>query len=284
MIKKVVIACDGNLDYLTYLPVTLHLWARLDYHIVLLFCGERNATNKPIFNYLNKYWHSITIIDLNVPPTILSSTFAQVSRFFGFRYAQDNDFLLISDADLLPFDRSYYSLPELQPNTVFLLNGDAYYPGKPFEQIDRFPMTHLCADKAMWTKLFKSYRERTEISIARIIRQYIGESSIEVQKNSKNGWNVDEMFFANLIKTADVNTHLRRREVNGTILGNRLDRVCYNPSDLKDLQKRAIVDAHWVRPLFDNNTWSQTFSVIEQFLPDSILDELEELQLLYANH
>ncbi|CAF1060292.1 unnamed protein product [Didymodactylos carnosus] len=112
----VLLSCSAysfSLAYCYYLPFTSLTWRRIGYEPIILLHGLENLPTSSLsemmqaLNHLqlkHYFIHTKTKFDKEV----LSISYSQISRLFGGyledKYLKNDDFLIISDADLLPIN------------------------------------------------------------------------------------------------------------------------------------------------------------------------------------
>lgn len=229
MMQYVINSTDNNLFYAYFIPIVSQMWKSLGYYPVTLVLGQEpewaiNTKTSFVLEHIRK--HS-AVVPIRRVVGIKDSTVVQISRIFASAHEfVDDDYLLTSDADMLPLDKNWFH--QQNPSKQFHIFGaDAY--GRR-----RFPICYLGATAGIWRKLMKTQ----PIGIDATLRAALNPA--------RDDWNYDE----SLITEKLLGSYLYPAHCQFIDRGwpegratRRLDRAAWNWQGQRDL-----VDCHSLRP------------------------------------
>ena len=235
-----VISSNPYPSYCFLLPITNYFWVnRVGHQVCNLLTGvwdkpwQQLALDKTKELCQDIHW-------LTTPEGYGSGTIAQVSRIFaGLLY--DNEYLITSDADMLPMSRYYFSMKYDKPFVIYY--SEAYNNLK-------YPMCYNGATASVW-------REVMNISgdINTAIETEINKHKDFVHIDSYR-WGLDEHILGNKIKSwsgyPDKCEMLFR---GGSEPKNRIDRAKWYWQNVND-----AIDCHCFLPAYSEK-WIQFFNL-----------------------
>lgn len=97
--KYAALSTDNNPDYYNLLPLVCYSWQKIGYTPVIIHVNLPDN----VLQVLQQYCHGAKWIGQNneMPDRVKDSTVAQVARLFVHRLLQDDDILIIGDADMV---------------------------------------------------------------------------------------------------------------------------------------------------------------------------------------
>lgn len=172
MRRYVVNSADQNDFYSFFMPIVCHVWKEyMGYEpIAILYGDEASWNDNPKSRCVLAYIKQAALIRyVGEVPGYKVSTIMQLSRMFGHVIpgVGDSDYLLTSDVDMVPLDRSYFN----QQDTSFefnLFSADAYADLSKGHVPPKYPMCYIGARRSGW-KAVLGTRTRdlhTEVSLA----------------------------------------------------------------------------------------------------------------------
>jgi hypothetical protein len=218
-VGTVLVATDLNPLYCEFIPPFITAWKSIipeaDICIVLIAHA--------IPDYLMPYSSSIRLFP--PIPGIHTAFQAQCIRLLYPRHLARNEGVLITDMDMLPMSRRYYTLPIAPlPNDAFVVYRDVCLPGE-------ISMCYNIAHPATWVSMFGNGDLRTLMTEwhSRVI--YSGE-------HGGAGWGTDQVILANTFHAWTGNKVVLNDAVTGF---RRLDR-----SEPRAFANRAFLE-HYIR-------------------------------------
>ena len=271
--------------YTIYLPVVCQAWLKIHFQpIVVLvlsdsFIRPSNGSSRHFRTRLNlmqlkvieylKRMPQVKIYYFTAKPGYDVATGMLARMFVGFmteRYIEsDNDFVLLSDSDLVPIDATYYELPtdaNVMANQIVIWNahccGNLSFRGKSYQQ---YPMSHIGMTKRHWRRIiqFDMARQSTSLddattysfssdSIERKLENFYNEAnymkkSAEIERGDRM-WSTDQFLMSVSIEeyAHAFGVSLDKRHYKGM----RLDRSQSSDSWRSSIDSRfdMLTDAH----------------------------------------
>ena len=230
-IDRVILSTNENVDYYEFWPLVAQRWKKWGITPTLSVVSDKKLN---INEDLGDVIYSSPIKD------IPSAQQAQIIRLFT--AAQfENDVCLISDLDMLPLKKEYFTSPlSIHNNADFLIySSDAYLPGNP--AYPAYPMCYLCSKGINFKNILEGNLKNFEIKL----KEWM---------NHGFGWHTDEKVFYEKFQKWSCNNKknvfLRRgfNISNSPLSICRIDRgdgCNYNEALLS---KNFYIDFHMPRP------------------------------------
>jgi len=256
--KKVVLACDTNIDYFFFLPLISLAWQELiGYCPIILIIGSKESwlnekLNRFVLDESRRFGAEIYFIDCMEGHR--NSTFAQISRLYAslLGYSEDT-YLLTSDVDLLPLSRRFFNQQDFSKQ-VHLFYGNVYDKKK-------FPLGYIGADVSTWKQVMRPVTSDMLKAISWQLDNGLGKGS-----EHWTAWNYDEFLFG--VRIFEWDSKLLRCQIierQGAPPIDRIDRSNWH----FDGHLEGKVDAHLLRPGYTQENWSRIGNVLRCFLPEN---------------
>lgn len=259
--KYVINSSDTNDVYSFFLPIVNLLWRERGYKEVVLLVGDRQlwastGKNRCVLEFLEK--SGSRIIYVKQVPSYKSSTIAQFSRLFA--YADSSfaplDYILISDADMLPLSRTWFDQQDMTKRWHFF-GGNAYlgYIGdaSPSKLPQKLPICYIGARVADWAVVMSPING-LQGSMEQVIKE-------REQAGCRDNWWYDEETFKGRIFNSPqiVESQFINRNWSGGRASHRLDRDNWNFHGQSDL-----IDCHFLRPGYKH--LDQLYRILSQYM------------------
>ena len=246
----------GKDFYAIYLPMVVHAWRRLNFEPILIVVYPQNSPRKyyasnstfaKVIRYLKKLQVKIVYMEAVDSYQVVIS---QCSRLFAGvlpeDIVKDDDFVIISDADLVPVSESYFRTSH-QREGITVWNskccGTFDYQNRVYRM---YPMGYIGMSKRTWRQVMELNHAEYRLdgkSIVKKLFEIYGQDFKQAKDKSEQIWYADQMAITILInKYAERNQsalYLRR------LTGERMERIL-SRSELERLLRNPdwITDAH----------------------------------------
>jgi len=244
--RYVINSSDTNEIYSFFIPIVSLLWRERGFTPIILLVGTReqwNSTgkNKSVLHHIEKA--EIKVHFVKPVQNYKNSTIAQVSRLFACAdpNIKPEDYILISDADMLPMSRTWFTQYDASKAFNFF-GGNAYlgYIGdaSPSKLPTRLPMCYIGGSTANWRQVMGINDLNIQTSMEKIIKE-------REATGCRDEWFYDEHTFANKMFKSPLitNSQFINRDWTHGRASNRLDRDNWHFNNQKD-----IIDCHYLRP------------------------------------
>jgi hypothetical protein len=233
----VLTAVNENPLYITFIPFFIEVWNKLYPYIDIKIILIANKIPEKYISYKNN-------IILFSPITNISTSF--ISQYIRILYPcilNYNNGVLITDIDMIPMNRSYYTDNiKNYDNNKFI-----YYRENVCFNANQIAMCYNIATPKIWSDIFNIKSENDIIN--RIKEVY--ENINYVEGHGLSGWSTDQIDLFNYVINWDKKTNcfifLRENETGF----KRLDRHTFNINDeqiIKDIVNGIYTDYHCLRP------------------------------------
>jgi hypothetical protein len=220
--------------YMLYIPMCALAWRRIGYEPLVLIVRNRQlsvvsqVSNKTI-QYLNRF--NIRIVYVEAPVEYVNQL-GMLARIFTGGLPDDivrkDDFVIISDSDLIPVSKSYFNFYNTKAITI--LNafniGTVEYKNK---QYDMYPMAYIGMRKWQWQEvmnLSRTFELNGEMIMTRL-REIHGPGQFRKNAEVIRGddvWYLDQRTVTILINDFIKEDNVRRKLNKYKFTGIRLDR------------------------------------------------------------
>jgi hypothetical protein len=266
--KYAIISTDNNPSYLFLTPITSLCWKKVGYNPIVLHI--ENDEEKEL-SCLVKEYESIfdyRIKKIKKVEGYRSCNIAQISRLFASvdpAFSED-DYLLTSDMDMLPFSSSWFSQQDWTKNIhIFDAEELAY---------QRHKVCYIGMNKKKWGELFNL----KEKCINKQLSEFLN-SSLSKNSDWDTGWNLDELYlYEHLVKNGDYlhNSQMIERGQNQYGLRNgRIDRGLWKNTLMQYISSQAI-DIHLPRDSYTEQIWTDLKMLLTLVATDKEITLLEE--------
>jgi hypothetical protein len=193
---------ERSFYYVIYLPLCALAWRRIGYEPILILIEKEplehfsKITNKTM-EYLNLF--GVKIFVVNSPPDYENHISQLVRLYVGLLPAslvKENDFVLISDSDIIPVNRNYFNF--FNTLSIVILNA---YSGSEFEykgkQYYMYPMSYIGMRKWQWREMMNVTRNLslTGELVVEKASQFYGKGSVRKNYEITKGdvhWDLDQ--------------------------------------------------------------------------------------------
>lgn len=232
MVKYAIVAKDNN-------PLYDGFWDLVKY------CWKEFIGATPVLVQIDRDFDIIVnpdsiVISLPRVDTVDTGLQAQISRMWATKFFPDSS-CIISDIDMLNFDRDYYQNKECGQNEMIIYSSD--HAGD-----SRYPMCYVQAYGSTFSKVLDLDCDWPDFVV-------------RLQKLNAD-WSTDEIYLTNMINgyhDQSIMTKLKRGW-NSNIADRRIDRVTINvdtdPYNYKNIAQ--YIDFHCPRPLEDWREFIET--------------------------
>lgn len=246
-----VLSSTPDMIYAPFLPLACATWRALDYHPLCILVQPSKWTTGPsriVLDHLGpssvSFFDGSRCADLD---RYKPSTLAQCARLVASSVSDDGDYLLTSDADMLPVSRRFFHQQDMS-KPFHVLGHDERAP-------DHFNMCYLGGPSRSW----RDITQITETSLEPALLRLLNERN--------DDWGLDEALAHHVLsrwsRLPEVEL-IRRVWTSG--VDNRIDRANWQP------KKTDAIDCHCPRPLLDH--WSSMTIVLERLLDESEMRRL----------
>lgn len=275
---RVIIGTSNWRDYAFCAPLAALLWREVVGHEpYLLLVGTEEDWQKPKRNLAVLEMVRRLKIDHRLIPAadgyethVTAQNCRQHAAALPFA---NDDWLMLSDADLFPMKRDFYHQHGGASHrfVLYYANGDHY---------QSYPTCHMMARASEWRKLYglKPSGDLTG-QMERNLDNYL-KPKVQGLAPSEVGWISwmnDQWMFTEWIKKQpwypDGVLHIERK---GHPPVDRLDRGC--PQDWNDLDVGRWTDCHTLRPADQEPYWGKVRKIFEALVPDHVqaIDEYRQ--------
>lgn len=215
-IDYVIISSDDNSTYKDFYPIVAKRWHDLGFKTYYINITDNDEIEETEFGVVHK------MKKISFVPTSFQS---QIVRLFSSTLIENKN-ILISDIDMLPISKSYFSegVKELTTENVIL------YSGQPYTDTPYFPMCYVLSNSNTLRNLLRLKNFDFESFCNYLLRTY----GIK--------WNCDEHFLYDELSRNGKNLIIKKRDFS-----NRIDRNKWEYEEQK-FSENYYVDSHLPRP------------------------------------
>lgn len=255
----------SSISYLVYLPVVIKSWNMIGFKsIVIITYYNLNKEIIYIKNILKKLGSDVILINFNYSVSLHYAS--KLIRIFGFEISnkvKNCDYLLLSDADMIPISKSFFY--DLNNNKLtiksFDRNGYGFGNNK-----GRWAMCYFIANKFIWKRILKI--DRNKKNIVDIVSHTISSEIKKGKKYFEDFAFIDEVYMRDRIKEwkyYNSNVVFHPRNYHNT----RIDRIVW-PKNIFTVKRNNIIDIHLPKfPLKENeriNLWMKKIIPLQLYL------------------
>ena len=266
--RKVILSCTMNDTYLFFLPIVSLVWQRKMGFCPLIFLvgTAEEWLGQPRYRYALEEASKMGAAIHFVPSDrefYEDKTISQCVRLYAFLLSESeggfsaNTYMLLSDADMLLLNRGWINTRASQVD-LFFANA---YGG------EKYPLNYVGMTVEVWKKvmclphgdLVKELMVELKNGLGRVAHQY------KQTESSTKAWYYDENLFTARIRAWEGHPgqcHMVNRE--GCPPNDRIDRANWNFTGSIE----GKVDAHLVRPGYENDNWQKIHPVLHCILDD----------------
>jgi len=276
MTTRVILSSSSWRDYSFLVPITALLWREvIGYEPFVFAVGDWTRSKRCIASkeYLERL--GVRHVNLTALEGLNESSVAQNCRQHAaaLREFQDDEWLMLSDADLWPLWKPFYHQHESSHArmALYYANGDHY---------QSYPTCHMTARASTWREMMGLQADDDLLGQLRRSYDEWLKPRIEGKGPSDAGWvewNMDQWRTAEIIKRQSwFSTGTLMIERLGHPPVDRIDRGAW-PKEPKVL---GMVDAHLPKAPDQPGIWESVRPLLEQLVPDR-LAEIDAYRLEY---
>lgn len=257
MRKFVVISVNENPEYQFYIPLVMWAWRHFGWEPIIQCVNVDTRVVKLWFDVFDKLHEGITAemkfhysmkgMDFTVPPGYRSDTVAQTARLYAACVIHNDDYIMTSDADMLPLSDYWKFDPE--KITVW---------GHDLTGYQHMPICYIGMKSSRW---------REVMGIVNNDHNAILKRDLDVIPNAKSEdqvkrWVVDQDLITERINNVQFDKEFVHRGVysNGYPVG-RIDRSAW------EISYGSNIDCHMPRVLNNPGGFSQIAQVLMRVWP-----------------
>lgn len=269
MIKRVAIGSTLGHDYSAFLPVTGLLWReRIGFEPTFFLVGTEQEWREHkycsvVMRELDRF--SFHYVFVPYMEGVEDPTISQCVRNVAAVYPYDeNDFLIISDADLLPIRKEFYHQHDPEKHAIALFYSNAY----PIDEFPHWASCHYSMKVKTWREVMKYEGSTITDALAANFKEYGLAEKMAAKKADPKKW-VDVWFTDELVASRKIAASKYYPDQimfitrDGHPPKDRLDRASW--PFWADISK--LTDCHSLRPLWNVNCWPRLRPVLHELLP-----------------
>lgn len=200
--KYAVVATDNNPSYYFYAPIVSYFWSKLGYRTFIFTVGDIPDFVKQTARDVGGYFWKLDkdYLDRLNPEfkKLPAGNMAAFSRLLAGMIVEPEDYLLMSDIDMIPLDKEFfdYTFPDSNTSNLEICGEDATTGGYG---TSRFTMCYVGGKGSAWNQLFSGYGNIAS-PIHYLKRVY--ESLPGILDNQPLFHSLDELLLTELILTS----------------------------------------------------------------------------------
>lgn len=242
MTKYIILSVNDNPDYLHYAPLAVWTWTQYGYKTKLFYTGKQEAKQKFVLNFCYELGADIIVID--PIDGYRDDTVIQCARLMCGHYAEETDFLMTGDIDMIPL------------SDYWKLDGEPNMYGHDLTGRGHFPICYISGTGKVWKELIP------EAELKELIDKYPQAKDPDFYKY----WFTDQDIITERINNLAYPKSFKDRGQysNGYAYG-RVDR-----GDWK-LDHPEYIDCHLPRQAWMNDTeMDKVIAVLEKCHPKAV--------------
>lgn len=232
MKKSVVISVNENPEYLYYLPLTVWAWNKFGWSVICFFEGARlgQVVEDAIANNNHYPGNGFILHKLDPIEGYDSATITQVSRMYAGWNHLEEDFIMMSDSDMLPL--SNYWEPDVNKINLW---------GWNLTEFQQMPMCFCGMSPVNWLTFMMITYSNHNMMIKRDLKLYPQAKG----NDPVTRWNVDQQILTDRLHSTRIDKINIHRGVypNGYPVG-RVDRSAWT------LDHEVLIDCHMERGIW----------------------------------
>jgi len=276
--------------YAFCIPLAIAAWKNIGWDVLVILTGDENVwkeqgslveSTSMTINPKTKF------VAVKTPPE-QKIAYSQIVRSYSTLFIdeiQPDDFVLISDVDLLPVNGRLFN--SLDPLSINIMNADC---GPMFEwkcngcqgnvTVREHPMAHIGTTKILWNQLMElGTTTITTDEVAPFIQKWLEEKygqKIEETQVIKGGegWSLDQRSISvQIFQHWEIPTKKIRRNCAEQDRINRAFEHSW-PSKLSDEEFFSKIDFHVFQPPFGEGQWPEMVNFIKRYFDTETKDLL----------
>lgn len=255
----------GSISYYAYLPVIVKAWNLIGYKSIVILVFY-NITKSII--YLRKVLKELgsDVIYFKLNNSFSLHYTSKLSRIFGFAISKkprNIDYILSSDADMLPISKTFFSDLNYAKLTIKSFGPEGYGPGN---SKGRWAMCYMVANNFIWKEILKRDIHTKDMEkIVSNIMKYVYQKGL---KHFERFAYLDEVYLRDRIKEwkyFNTNVLFHERNFHKTRVNRNNFPINYNT-----IKQLHIIDIHLPQlPLIKEkikNIWINTLIPLQLYL------------------
>lgn len=269
MTKRAIIATTTGHDYSFLSVIAALCWRdRIGFEPSLFLVGtegewHRDARTQVVMGAIST--HALHHVFVDHIPGVEDSTIAQCCRQYAACHPfSDDDYLICSDADLLPIRKEFYHQHDLQKHAIALWYANAYLG----EEFYHWPSCHYGMTVATWRDVMGLEIGKMPDCMIRNFKEYgLDEKMADWKADPKKFWPVwftDELIASKKILSS---SHYPTKVL-------KIDRMGHPPADRLDRSSWPFfadpdryTDCHSLRPGWSDPNWPRLAPFLKKILP-----------------
>lgn len=257
----------ASLSYYIYLPIVVKAWKLCGYKSIV-FLLYYNLSNSIIYigNELIKLGSDVIFLRINY--TLSLHYTSKLARIYGFevsRITKNCDYMILSDSDMIPISKSFFSDINYGKLTIKSFGPNGYGFGN---NKGRWAMCYIIANKYIWKEIFNKdmYNKNIDCIMSDTLNYLVQKG----EKYFENFIYLDEVYIRDRIrewKMFNTNVLFHTRNYNNT----RIDRYKWSGNFFK-INKTNIIDVHLPKiPKSKKNIkdiWINSIIPLQQYIFD----------------
>lgn len=230
----------ASLSYYAYLPIVVKAWKLCGFNSIVFLVYNKISKNMIYLRSVLRLLGS-EVIYLKLNNTLSLHYASKLARIYGFevnKKTKNCDYMILSDADMIPISKTYFSDMKNGKLTIKSFGPNGYGFGN---NSGRWAMCYMIANKYIWKDILKydiNYNESIEIIVSKLIR-YLLQKGVNYFGNYVY---LDEVYMRDKIrewKYFNTNVIFHPRNYYNT----RIDKSKW-PNNYSFINKANIIDIH----------------------------------------
>ena len=268
MIRRVVVSSTTGHDYCAFLPFVGLFWRRIGYEPVFFLVGThdewwQDKRTNVVMSALVRQELPYVFVDHieGAEDATISQCIRQHAAAHDYFKGKDDDLLICSDADLIPFRREFYQSHDPSQYAIGLYYANAYEG----ETRPHWPACHYSMLVKTWREVMWLNDKPMMEALKRTFFDYGLAEKMAAKKRDParewgHVWYTDELMTSQRIAESKYANSLALINREGRPPQDRLDRACW-PVEY-DINK--YTDCHSVRPIWSKSNWPKFRPILAQ--------------------
>lgn len=258
MKNKIILSVNDNPAYLYYAPITCWAWEQFGWEPILFYHGKFTKLNELTDLVLSEKTKNTKGYVLNVDG-FESETITQVSRLYAACIAEEDEYLMTGDIDMLPLSDYWKPVDE---NAITSW-------GHNLTDYQHYPICYIGMPRNRWVEVMGI----TSPDYDKLIERDLKMLPQAVDQDRVKRWVTDQDLITMRINA----TQFKKDSINRGILPNgyargRVDRSSWGMHHAWGFNDDSLIDCHMFRAEFDkhwisNQKFCQTLDLLKLVWP-----------------